>query len=158
MEHLKTIHIGADHAGFDLKEELILHLQKQHYEVVDHGAYDFEEEDDFNDFVMPVAHSMSSDPEARGIIIGGSGQGEAMVANRFPGVRAAVYYGGGDTSTNDLSIITASRHHNDANVLSLGARFMSVDEAIEAVDIWLETEFAGEEKYVRRISRLNELK
>lgn len=158
MEHVKIIHIGADHAGFDLKEELVLYLEKQHYTVVDHGAYEFDEEDDFNEPVVAVAHSLASDPDAKGIIIGGSGQGEAMVANRFPGIRAVVYYGGGEDSTNDLSIITASRYHNDANVLSLGARFLSAEEATEAVDTWLETEFRGEEKYVRRISKLNELK
>ena len=155
MQDTRIIHIGADHAGFELKEELIAMLKSDGYEVVDHGAYDFDEDDDYPDFIAPVAQAVSADAErlSKGIVIGGSGQGEAIVANKFPNIRAAVWYGNPE-GDDGQSIITLSREHNDANILSIGARFVSVTEAKEAVELWLETAFSGDERHIRRINKI----
>jgi ribose 5-phosphate isomerase B len=151
-----TIHIGADHAGFELKEALASYLQKLGYEVVDHGAHLYDEFDDFPDFVGPVGKAVSDHPQStKGIVIGGSGQGEAMVANQFPNVRAVVFYGNKIFQNTD--IIKLSRQHNDANVLSLGARFLSTGEARAAVRTWLQTPFSGEYKHIRRIKKTEKI-
>lgn len=155
MDDIRTIHIGSDHAGFDLKNEIVRFLEQQHYEVIDHGAYELDPEDDFPDFILPVAVSVAEDPNSRGIILGGSGQGEAMVANRVLGVRATVFYG--EPIDSEESIIELSRQHNDANVLSLGARFLTDEEALEAVELWLETSFSEEERHMRRIAKIDEI-
>jgi len=151
--NVKKIHIGADHAGYEIKNELVLFLEQKGFEVIDYGAYEYDADDDYPNFVAPVTKEVSLDPESVGIILGGSGQGEAMLANRLPGVRATVYYGRceADDSEEGLNVLTLSRLHNDANILSLGARFMTSEEAKEAVELWLETAFSGEERYIRRI-------
>lgn len=159
MQDTRVIHIGADHAGFELKEELIAMLQSTGYEVVDHGAYEFDEDDDYPDFIAPVAHAVASDTDrlSKGIVIGGSGQGEAIVANKFPNIRAVVWYGAAASDSGERGgddIVVLSREHNDANVLSIGARFVSVTEAKEAVELWLETAFSGDERHIRRISKI----
>ncbi len=143
------IYIGTDHAGFELKEMLVVFLRELGHEVEDMGAHSYEALDDYPDFIRPVAEAVAGDTEARGIIIGGSGQGEAMCANRVSGARAAVYYGG------PFDIAVLSREHNDANILSLGARFVDEDEAKEVVRVWLETPFGGEEKHARRIAKID---
>ena len=143
------IHIAADHAGFELKEKIKQFLSELGYEVRDHGAFKYDEKDDYPDFIRPAAEAVAKDPESRGIILGGSGQGEAMVANRFKNVRAAVYYGGSE------DIIKLSREHNDANVLSLGARFVSGQAALDMVKLWLDTGFSGEERHKRRIQKID---
>lgn len=143
------IYIGTDHAGFELKEKLVPYLRAQGHEVEDMGAAAFDALDDYPDFIRPVAEAVARDSTARGIILGGSGQGEAMCANRVRGVRAAVYYGG------PFDIAVLSREHNDANILSLGARFVEEDEAREVVRVWLETPFSGEEKHARRIGKMD---
>jgi ribose 5-phosphate isomerase B len=155
MDDIRTIHIGADHAGFELKSEIIRFLELKDYEVIDHGAYELDESDDYPDFILPVAIAVTEDEHSRGIILGGSGQGEAMVANRVQGIRATVFYG--EPAMSDESIITLSRHHNDANVLSIGARFVTEEEALEAIDTWLETAFSGEERHMRRIAKIDEI-
>jgi ribose 5-phosphate isomerase B len=155
MDDIRTIHIGSDHAGFDLKEELIRFLEQKHYEVVDHGAYELDPEDDYPDFILPVAVAVAEDPASRGIILGGSGQGEAIVANRVQGIRAAVFYG--EPIASDESIIELSRFHNDANMLSLGARFLNDEEALEAVELWLDTAFSEEERHARRIQKIDQI-
>lgn len=145
--------IASDHAGFALKAELKEYLKEQGYTVQDEGAYEEKEGDDYPDFVSLVAKQVSSSPnECRGIVIGGSGQGEAMCANRYPHVRAAVLY------HYDEHIIHLSRLHNNANVLSLGARFLSSDEAKKAVTVWLTTEFSNEERHNRRNTKLDHTK
>jgi ribose 5-phosphate isomerase B len=156
MQDTRIIHIGVDHAGFELKEELIPFLKSLGYEVVDHGAYEMDEEDDYPDFCIPVAEAVSQDKErlSKGIVIGGSGQGEAIVVNRFPNVRAVVWYGEPQGGNGEQSIITLSREHNDANILSIGARFVNVEETKEAVELWLETAFSGDERHVRRINKI----
>lgn len=143
------IYIGTDHAGFELKEHLVSFLRGLGHDVEDLGAHSLEPLDDYPDFIFPVAEAVAGDSESRGIILGGSGQGEAMCANRVKGVRAAVYYGGA------LDIAVLSREHNNANILSLGARFVDNDEAEEAVRLWLDTQFSGEEKHARRIAKLD---
>lgn len=148
----KIIHLATDHAGFALKESVRDWLRQQGYTVVDHGAIQFSPEDDFPDFIQKAAAAVSKQPAAVvGIVFGGSGQGEAMAANRFPHVRATTYY------APDIDIITLSRTHNDANVLAIGARFVSFAAACEAIEAWLTTPFVPEEKRVRRNRKLEML-
>lgn len=150
------VHIGADHAGFKLKERMVIYLEGLNYEVVDHGAHVYDEFDDYPDFIAPVGKAVSDDPKGvKGIVIGGSGQGEAMVANQFPNVRAVVFYGNKAFQNSD--IIKLSREHNDANVLSLGARFLTLGEAKDAVRVWLKTPFSGEYMYIRRIKKMEKI-
>jgi ribose 5-phosphate isomerase B len=153
------IYIGADHAGFKLKEKLIEYLISLYYEVADKGAFSFDPNDDYPDFVKNVAEAVASDDGSFGIVIGASGQGEAMCANRVKGVRSALYYGKSgtqiDMSSNPLDIVGSMRVHNNANVLSLGARFISEDEAKQVVKTFLETKFPGDERHVRRINKLD---
>ncbi len=143
------IYIASDHAGFELKQKLLPFLKELEYEVVDKGAFEYNEGDDYPDFVIPVAQAIAKDSDSRGIILGGSGQGEAICANRFKGVRALVYYGG------DLQIVKISREHNDSNVLSLGARFVSEAEAKQALGLWLATPFSGDARHVRRLKKID---
>ncbi len=143
------IYFASDHAGFEMKNELLEFVKRLGFEVEDCGAYELNPDDDYPEFVKKAAQAVSDKPEeAKAIVLGGSGQGEDMVADKFSGVRSAVYYGG------NLEIIKLSREHNDANVLSLGARFLTLDEAKEAVKLWLETEFSGEERHKRRIDEI----
>ena len=138
------IHIATDHAGLELKEKVKSYLSKLDYEVIDHGAYEYDALDDYPDFIFPCAKAVSNDLNSKGIILGGSGQGEAMAANRVKGVRAAVFYNGPD------EIIKLSRQHNDANILSLGARFMSDQEMYKIIELWLSTDFESG-RHKRRI-------
>ena len=143
------IYIGSDHAGYEMKEMLKKYLADLKYQVEDKGAFKYQPDDDYPDFILPVARAVASDPEAsRGIIIGGSGQGEAMIANRVKGARAAVFYGG------NFEIVELSRKHNDANILSLGARFIDDEIAKKAVKLWLETPFEGG-RHERRIAKID---
>ena len=144
-----NIYLASDHAGFKLKEALKKYLEELKYEVRDFGAFSYDEKDDYPDFIKPLAEELSKNSEnIKGIILGGSGQGEAMTANRFEGARAVVCY------TYDENIIRLSREHNNANILSLGARFLSEEEAKKAVKLWLETDFKGEERHARRIKKI----
>jgi len=135
------IFIGTDHAGYVLKEKLVSTLKGEGYEVVDRGAFEYDEHDDYPDFVIPVAEEVSKDPEnVKGIIIGATGQGEAIAANKFSNVRAMVYYGKTPVVVDDeADIIVRSREHNNSNVLSLGARFLTEEAMMMAVDEWLKT-------------------
>jgi ribose 5-phosphate isomerase B len=146
-----TIYFAADHAGFELKETLLAYVRDTlGFEVEDLGAYALDPQDDYPVFMKAAADAVAEDPlSRRAIILGGSGQGEAMAANRVSGVRAAVYYGG------PSDILRLSREHNDANVLSLGARFLDENDAKEAVRLWLSTEFSGDERHARRIASLD---
>ena len=143
------IHLATDHAGLELKEKVKLYLSDLNYEVIDHGAYEYDALDDYPDFIFPCANAVSNDSESKGIILGGSGQGEAMAANRVKGVRAAVFYNGPD------EIIKLSRQHNNANILSLGARFMSEEEMYKIIEVWLSTDFESG-RHQRRIEKLDE--
>lgn len=145
------IFLATDHAGFEHKEALKRHLTDIGYEVHDCGAEKLVPEDDYVPHITMAARSISADPTQMAVIFGASGQGEAIAANRFPGVRAAVYYGG------PRDIIELSRKHNDANVLSIGARFISIQEMISAVDFWLATEFSNETRHARRNKEIDSL-
>lgn len=147
-----VIHLATDHAGFEHKEAVALWLKSEGYEVVDHGAMDFDAEDDFPDFVSLAAAAVSKEPTStKAIIFGGSGQGEAMIANRYPNVRATVFYGG------ESSIPALSRQHNDANILSIGARFVTIDTTKKVIWEWLHIEFLKDEKYQRRNQKIEKI-
>lgn len=151
-QEIFTIHLAADHAGFALKNVVKVELEDRGWKVFDHGAHHYDEHDDFPDFIKEAAEAVSKNPAtARGLIFGGSGQGEAMVANRFPHVRATVYYGWSD------EIIDLSREHNDANVLSIGARFVEQDEAMQVIDRWLAGKFSDNQKYERRNQKIERI-
>ena len=154
------IFIGTDHAGYVLKEKLVSSLKAQGYEVIDKGAYEYNEEDDYPDFVVPVAREVSKDPEnVRGIILGSTGQGEAMAANRFPHVRCVVYYGKAKPVVDDESeIITRSRQHNNSNILSIGARYFNEEDMMDAVNLWLSTPFSNDERHIRRLGKIDQIK
>ena len=142
------IHIATDHAGLDLKNIIRDYLISKGHEVKDHGAYEYDALDDYPDYIFPCAKAVASDLESRGIILGGSGQGEAMAANRVKGVRAAVFYNG------PVEIVKLSREHNNANILSLGARFMTEDEIYDVIELWLDEQFGGG-RHQRRIDKLD---
>lgn len=150
MENIKHIYIGSDHAGYELKEKLKIFLSESNYKVVDKGAFKLDQGDDYPDYIIPVAKSVAQDPGSFGIIIGGSGQGEAMSANKVDGIRATEYYGGVP------EVVKVSRLHNDANVLSLGARFVGDEEAEEVVTLFLETKFSNDQRHVKRIDKIKE--
>jgi len=141
------IYLGCDHAGFELKEKIKTFLTDQNLEVIDKGAFAFDQNDDYPDFIIPTATAVAQDEKSFGIILGGSGQGEQMSANRIKGVRALEYYGG------NLEIIKLGREHNNANILSLGARFINEKEAFEAINLFLNTTFSGDERHLRRINK-----
>jgi len=145
------IYIGSDHAGFEMKRELIKYLSELPHESYDCGPTEYNHDDDYPDYVSVVAKHISGDPMSFGIVIGYSGQGEAIVANRFTGVRCAVFYGG------SKHVLTLSRQHNNANVLSLGSHFLTSQEAKQAVELWLHSDFKGEERHVRRIKKIDNL-
>jgi ribose 5-phosphate isomerase B len=146
------IFISSDHAGFQLKNAIIKFLTKEGIPVTDIGPFEYNESDDYPDYIIPAAQEVAKNPETdKGIVIGGSGQGEAIAANKVRGVRAALYYGG------NKDIITLSREHNNANVLSLGARFLTEAEAIEVVQLWLKTNFTEEERHKRRLQKIDDL-
>lgn len=144
------IYFATDHRGFALKEKLKVFVEGLGYEVQDFGAFEEDPEDDYPNFIRSAAEAVSKNPiQDRAIILGGSGQGEAIVANRFSGVRAAVFYGG------PMDVVRLSREHNDANVLSLGAAFVDEEMAKETVRLWLATPFSGEERHIRRIHEID---
>lgn len=151
---------ATDHAGFEIKEKLVPFVKSLGYEVEDFGSYQYDENDDYPDSISKVSSKVSKNPDSmKGIILGGSGQGEAIVANRYPNVRAVVFNGQceHDGRMKVPNEIVISREHNDANILSLGARFLTDEEAKKAVKLWLETKFTGEERHVRRIRKIEEI-
>lgn len=154
------IFIGTDHAGYVLKEHLVLYLKGEGYEVIDKGAFEYDEHDDYPDFIIPVAQEVSKDPDnTRGIVMGATGQGEAIAANKFPHVRAMVYYGKSPIVVDDeADIIVRSREHNNANILALGARFLTEEDMMESVNLWLKTPYTGSERHVRRLAKIDEIK
>jgi ribose 5-phosphate isomerase B len=141
--------LGADHAGYEMKGVLSLALQQSGHEIVDVGPKERVEGDDYPDYIVPFVVAMLKDESNMGIFCGGSGEGEAIAANRHAGIRAAEYYGG------NKEILKLSREHNNANVLCLGARFMSMEEAKEAVKLWLNASFSNDERHVRRLTKID---
>ena len=161
------VYLATDHAGFELKEKVREFLTKKGYEVEDCGAFSYEKTDDFTDFISKAGEAVSKDPLSFGIIFGGSGQGEAILANKYKNVRAALFYGpvapsqaidvSGNTSIDGFEILKLTRAHNNSNMLSLGARFLSIDQAVKAIDIFLNTPFSGEERHARRIEKIKDI-
>ncbi len=161
------IYFGSDHAGYELKEKLKSYLIELEYMVEDKGAFALDTNDDYPDFITPVAEAVASDwaggEESFGIVLGGSGQGEAMCANRIKGARTAVFYGEvvpkgavdmrGTISVSSFEIVMLERQHNNANILSLGIRFLTEDEAREAIKLFINTKFSGDERHVRRLAK-----
>ena len=160
------VYFAADHAGFALKNELMnLVRGEMSLDVEDCGAFEQSPTDNYPEIIARAAKLLSADAakgiDSRAILIGASGQGEAIVANRFPQVRAVVYYGRAgsqtDASGRELDIITSTRSHNDANALSIGARFVSVDEARDVVRAWLTAPFSDEERHAYRIAQIESI-
>ena len=143
------IYLAADHAGYKIKEAVRVWLISKKYKIEDLGAVTYHKNDDYPDFMHQLGRALVKDRRSLGVIFGGSGQGEAMVANRYKGVRAVVYYGG------PVKVITLARQHNNANVLSLAGFFLSEQEAIKAVDLWLKTKFSGDNRHKRRIKKID---
>ncbi len=149
---------ASDHAGYELKNHLKEFVMSLGYEAEDVGAYDYEPEDDYPDFISKAAKEVSENPEnVRAIVLGGSGQGEAIMANRFSNVRAVVYVGEPKENEDALDMIKLTREHNNSNVLSLGARFLTNSVAETAVKKWLETDFPAEDRHFRRIEKIESL-
>ena len=144
--------LAADHAGFELKNKIKDYLISENFDVEDMGAYTLDTMDDYPKIMIPVAMRILKDPEnTKAIIFGKSGQGEAMVSNRFPGIRAIVYY------ARNEEIIRLSRQHNDSNVLSIGADFVNEEDAKEAIKLWISTPFSREERHMRRIEQMDNI-
>tara|TARA_B100001996_G_scaffold325496_1_gene271435 strand:+ start:303 stop:743 length:441 start_codon:yes stop_codon:yes gene_type:complete len=143
----KTIVLATDHAGFELKEHVKKFLTEKGYNIKDFGALEYDGLDDYPDFILPAAKYIS-EHRLIGIIFGGSGQGEAMAANRIKGVRAAVFYNGPN------EIVELSRLHNNANILSIGARFVNNQEVEKVIELWLSTDFE-EGRHEKRINKLD---
>jgi len=148
---MAKIYLGTDHAGFELKEKVKNYLKEKGWPVDDQGAFEVDPNDDYTDYIKIVAKMVQGDDGSRGIIFGKSGQGEAICANRFQGVRAVVYYGGRP------EILKLTREHNDANVLSLGVHFIDFEEAKQAIDLWLATMFSNDERHLRRIREIDDI-
>ena len=142
------IYLASDHAGFELKESVKEFLIEKEYTVQDLGAHTLEAEDDYPELIRPVAEKVILG-DSFGIVFGGSGQGEAIVSNRFPSIRAAVY------ACENLDLIRLAREHNDANILSIGARFVSKEAANEAVSLFLSTKFSEKDRHIRRINAID---
>ncbi|MBI2630730.1 RpiB/LacA/LacB family sugar-phosphate isomerase [Candidatus Nomurabacteria bacterium] len=158
------IYIGTDHAGYELKEKLKTYFKELGHQVEDKGAFSYDPDDDYPDFIKPVAEAVANDPSGFGVILGSSGQGEAMCANRVPGARAALFYAEavppgvidikGEKSQDPYEIIKLARVHNNANILSVASRFLSEDQIKFAVELFVKTPFLNEERHLRRIKKL----
>lgn len=162
------VYLAADHAGYELKEKVKAFLVSGGYQVEDCGASSLNLNDDYPDFISKAAMEVSQDLEnSKAIVFGGSGQAEAMLANKFKGIRCAVFYtsiaprGAADVtgrkSSDPFEIIRLTREHNDANILSIAARFVTEEEANLAAKLWLETDFKNDERHVRRINKIKEI-
>lgn len=142
------VHIGSDHAGYELKNQLVEVLTSDGHDVLDHGAPSYDAEDDYPVYCIPTAEAVVAEPGSLGIVIGGSGNGEQIAANKVDGVRAALVY---DHDTAELG-----RKHNDANVMGIGARMHTVEEATELARIFLATPFSEQPRHQRRIDLLTD--
>jgi ribose 5-phosphate isomerase B len=158
--------LSTDHAGIEQLRQLEAFLLERGHECINVGPKELNPDDDYPDFMFPAAKAVAAGEYDCGIIMGGSGQGEAMAANRVQGVRCAVYYGpaqavaavdaDGAAATDEYEILRLSRQHNNANMLSLAARFLTSEQIEKAVTTWLETEFSGIERHARRIAKLDQ--
>ncbi len=160
------IALSTDHAGYEQLKELSAWLGAAGHDCIDFGPKQLTPDDDYPDYIFPAAKAVASGACERGIILGGSGQGEAMAANRVKGVRCSVFYGPavakrlidaeGHTSHDPYAIIRLSREHNDSNVLSLAARFVTLQDMKDVIKLWLATGFGGDERHKRRNEKLDQ--
>lgn len=142
------VHIGGDHAAYEMQRELVSWLTEQGHDVVDHGATTYDDLDDYPVFVLRAAEGVAADEGSLGVVLGGSGNGEQMAANKVKGIRAALCY--------NTELAQLARQHNDAQVISIGGRFNTVDEAKEMVKVFLETPFSGEQRHQRRLDMVSD--
>ncbi|RNI21348.1 ribose-5-phosphate isomerase [Flexivirga caeni] len=142
------VHIGGDHAAFEMQRALVSWLNEEGHDVVDHGASTYNDVDDYPVFVLRAAEGVAGDPGSLGVVLGGSGNGEQMAANKVKGIRAALCY--------NTELAQLARQHNDAQVISIGGRFNTIDEAKEMVRVFLATPFSGVERHQRRIDMVEE--
>ena len=142
------IHIGSDHAGLELKAELVKHLRENGHDVTDHGPHEYDALDDYPDFCIPAAEAVAKDSSSLGIVLGGSGNGEQMAANKVKGIRAALAW----------SIETAklARDHNNANVIAVGGRMHGVSFVKEIIDTFIASPFSNDERHIRRIKKISD--
>ena len=142
------IHIGSDHAGLELKAELVKHLSSKGHDVTDHGPHEYDALDDYPDFCIPAAQAVANDPLSLGIVLGGSGNGEQIAANKVKGIRAALAW----------SIETAklAKEHNNANVVAVGGRMHEISFVKEIIDAFIDEPFSNDERHVRRIKKISD--
>ena len=142
------IHIGSDHAGLELKAELVKHLTENGHDVTDHGPHEYDALDDYPDFCIPAAEAVAKDSSSLGIVLGGSGNGEQMAANKVKGIRAALAW----------SIETAklARDHNNANVIAVGGRMHEISFVKEIIDAFIASPFSNDEHHIRRIKKISD--
>jgi ribose 5-phosphate isomerase B len=142
------IHIGSDHAGLELKPELVKHLIDNGHDVTDHGPHEYDALDDYPDFCIPAAEAVAKDPSSLGIVLGGSGNGEQMAANKVKGIRAALAW----------SIETAklAKDHNNANVIAVGGRMHEISFVKGIIDTFIGEPFSHDERHVRRIKKISD--
>ncbi|CAB4640415.1 MAG: ribose-5-phosphate isomerase [Actinobacteria bacterium] len=142
------IHIGSDHAGLELKAELVKHLSSNGHDVTDHGPHEYDALDDYPDFCIPAAQAVAKDPSSLGIVLGGSGNGEQIAANKVKGIRAALAW----------SIETAklAKEHNNANVVAVGGRMHEISSVKEIIDAFIGEPFSNDERHVRRIKKISD--
>ncbi len=145
------IYLASDHRGFDIKEKIKQWLKDWDLSFEDKGPFELDNDDDYPDWISKAAREVSRHPDEKAIVLGYSGQGEAIVANKYKGVRAIVYYGKND------DIITLSREHNDANVLSIGAGFVDEQTVKDIIKKWLDTPFSKGPRHIRRINKIKTL-
>ena len=141
------IHIGSDHAGLEFKNKIVAHLKSKGHEVTDHGPHNFDPLDDYPVFCIPAAEAVAKESGSFGIVLGGSGNGEQMAANKVKGIRAALVW--------SKETAKLAREHNDANVISLGGRMHDEQFCLDLVDTFLNTPFSNDERHIRRISLIS---
>lgn len=161
------VYLATDHAGFELKNKILGYLKDLGYEVEDCGPFEYDKNDDYPDWISKAAEKVSENPGDFGIVIGGSGQGEAIVANKFKNVRCAVFYGPvippfsiditGKESDDPFEMLRLTREHNNSNMLSIGIRFLSETDAMNAIKLFLQSKYSGEERHERRIEKIKQI-
>jgi len=140
------LHIGSDHAGLELKNELLAHLVNNGHDVTDHGPYEYDALDDYPDFCIPAAQAVAKDATSLGIVIGGSGNGEQIAANKVKGIRAVLAW--------SLETAKLGKEHNNANVVSAGGRMHSIEDCKAIIDAFIATPFSNDERHIRRINKI----
>ena len=141
------VHLGGDHAAYDLQRALVDHLTEAGHEVIDHGPLAYDAMDDYPVFVLRAAQAVAADPGSAGIVLGGSGNGEVMAANKVPGIRAAY--------AASIELAELAREHNDAQIISMGGRFTDIETGCAIADAFLATDFSGDERHARRLAMVS---